>query len=73
EIYNAPGEINDTNWLLRVPGDYERWYPERLAAGRALDLPAALADALRARGPEFAARHAGLAARLDALRARPAV
>jgi 4-alpha-glucanotransferase len=71
EIYNAPGEVNDSNWLLRIPPDYERAHPERLAAGRALDLPAALADALRARGPDFAAAHEGLAARLDALRRRP--
>ncbi len=73
EIYNAPGEINDTNWLLRAPADYERSYAGRLAAGRALDVPAALADALRARGPEVASGHAGLIARLDALRRRPAV
>jgi 4-alpha-glucanotransferase len=73
EVYNAPGEINDANWLLRVPADYERSYPARVAAGRALDLPAALADALRARGPAFAARHEGLAAKLDARRARPAL
>jgi 4-alpha-glucanotransferase len=73
EIYNAPGEVNDSNWLLRVPNDYEATYAAARAAGRALDLPAALADALRARGPAFAAAHAGLLGRLDALSARPPV
>jgi 4-alpha-glucanotransferase len=48
--YNVPGTVSDANWSLRVPPDFRRVYAERLAAGAALDVPAALARALLARG-----------------------
>ena len=67
EPYNRPGTVSPDNWSLRVPRDFEGAYASALAGGRGLDLPAALALALRARGGE--AREA-LARRLDAEAAR---
>ncbi len=64
--YNAPGTVSDANWSLRLPGSWRRDYAERLARGRALDLPRALAMALRARGDRYAREHAPLLARLEA-------
>jgi 4-alpha-glucanotransferase len=52
EAYNVPGTVGPKNWSLRVPPAYADDYGERLRAGRALDLPRALAIALRARGVE---------------------
>ncbi|WP_438017920.1 4-alpha-glucanotransferase [Sorangium sp. So ce315] len=67
EVYNAPGTISDDNWSLRVPRGYERSYAEMRARGEALDLPRALALALRARGgAEASEERRGLAARLEA-------
>lgn len=70
EIYNTPGIVSERNWSLRVPPDYRAVYAARLARGRALSLPRALAWALRARGGEFARAHRELAAALLALAAR---
>jgi 4-alpha-glucanotransferase len=50
ELYNRPGVISPDNWSLRVPADYQRLYRERLGRNRAINLPLALAAALRARG-----------------------
>jgi 4-alpha-glucanotransferase len=66
ESYNAPGTISEANWSLRLPASWRRDYADRLARGRALSLPAAVAMALRARGSESSRTHAGLLARLDA-------
>jgi hypothetical protein len=60
EFYNRPGVVNDENWSLRVSPDYRREHAERVARGAALDLPRALARALRARGPSFVAAHRSL-------------
>jgi 4-alpha-glucanotransferase len=49
DVYNAPGTVDPANWTLRVPPDYQHLYAERRARGEALDVPAALAAALRAR------------------------
>ena len=64
EPYNVPGTVSESNWSLRLPPDFRAFYRRRLAEGRAIDLPRALARALRAKGSAFAAQHAGL---LDAL------
>jgi hypothetical protein len=48
--YNEPGTVKPTNWAQRVRRDWRLRYRAALAEGRALDLPAALAEALRARG-----------------------
>jgi hypothetical protein len=50
EIYNRPGIVDGSNWTLRLPWDFEELYRRRRAEGSALDLPLALALALRARG-----------------------
>jgi 4-alpha-glucanotransferase len=49
EPFNRAGVVHPDNWRLRLPPDFERAYDERRARGRALDLEAALALALRAR------------------------
>jgi 4-alpha-glucanotransferase len=48
--FNAPGVVDAANWSLRVGNDYAQDYRTRLMQGAALNLPAALALALRARG-----------------------
>jgi 4-alpha-glucanotransferase len=49
ETYNRPGTVSEDNWSLRVPRGYAREYDERVARNQALDLPLALAMALRAK------------------------
>lgn len=58
EIYNAPGTVNDNNWMLRVPEDFAAEYASRRQEGVALDIARTAALALRARGlaPDLAAR-----------------
>lgn len=65
EQYNAPGTTSDANWSLRLPVSWRRDYADRLERGRALNLPRALAMALRARGAAFARAHAALLGRLE--------
>ncbi|WP_437677399.1 4-alpha-glucanotransferase [Sorangium sp. So ce131] len=65
EVYNAPGTISDDNWSLRVPRDYARTYPEMRARGAAMNIPRALALALRARGGAESEERRQLAARLE--------
>ena len=48
DTYNRPGIVSRDNWSLRIPEDYEKRYRENIAANRALNIPAALAMALRA-------------------------
>ena len=59
EIYNRPGVVSEANWSLRVPRDYAARYHADRARLRALDLPGALALALRARGLARAGLSAG--------------
>jgi 4-alpha-glucanotransferase len=54
EPYNHPGTISDENWSLRIPADFKTRYVADVQRGRALDLPRALAMALRARGIDAA-------------------
>ena len=65
EIYNRPGLVSDENWTLRVPPDYRTVYLRKRAAGLALNLPAVLALALRARAAELPPEAAALAGRLE--------
>jgi 4-alpha-glucanotransferase len=68
ETYNVPGLVSDTNWTLRIGNDFIDAHRARLAVGRALSLPRALATALRARDRrEDTALHADLAARVEKL------
>jgi 4-alpha-glucanotransferase len=50
ENYNVPGTVHADNWSLRLPADFERLYHERVARGAALNIPAALALTMEARG-----------------------
>lgn len=63
EVYNVPGTRNEDNWTLRVPPGFARDYDQNRRVGRALNLHAVLALALRARGDRAAA---SLADRLEA-------
>lgn len=56
EVYNRPGVIDPRNWTLRIPRDFRAVHARRAAAGAALDLRAAVATALRARGHHEHAR-----------------
>ncbi|MDO8988057.1 MAG: 4-alpha-glucanotransferase [Sideroxyarcus sp.] len=60
ETYNVPGTQNEENWTLRVPNDFLRIHELKKREGRALNLHAVLALALRARPdicrPELIAR-----------------
>jgi 4-alpha-glucanotransferase len=71
DVYNRPGSVSDQNWSLRVPPDFVERHARSAREGTALDLPAALAAAFRARGEAFAASHSGLLEELDR-RAGPA-
>ncbi len=65
EPYNKPGTVNRHNWSLRIPPDYRKRYLNGLQKKRVLDIPRALAQALRARGPECSSRHRDLMAVLE--------
>src|SRR3989442_803539 len=70
EVYNRPGTVGPQNWSLRVPPDFVDLHARRAREGSALDLPAALAAAMRARGPAFVAGHRPLLTRLEGSAAR---
>ena len=72
EVYNRPGTVSPENWSLRVPADFAAAYRAAAAKGAALDLPAALATAMRARGAAFAAERRELLQQLDAAGSRAA-
>ena len=59
--------MHTNNWSLRLPADFERLYHERVARGAALNIPAALALALEARGLAADETGARLTAALRAL------
>jgi 4-alpha-glucanotransferase len=65
ETYNRPGVVDDTNWSLRVPADFERAYRDARERGQAPDLARALAWALHARGLDQDAEGHALAAALN--------
>ena len=50
ESYNTPGVVSMDNWSMRVPRSFRETYRARVSSGEALDVPSALALALRARG-----------------------
>ena len=60
--YNRPSTVGNENWVLRIPQDFAAAYFAAVKAGGALNLPAAFATALRARGGD---QHAALIAELD--------
>lgn len=65
--YNLPGTVDAANWSLRVDPDYARRYPALRRERAALDLPAALAMALRRRGQPHTPERARALDELDAL------
>ena len=67
ETYNTPGTVDERNWSLRVSSDWVREYRERLQRDAALNVPAALAMALRAGGKETREQHQTLLNGLDRL------
>ena len=67
EVFNTPGTVGPENWRLRVPSDYALIYPLDRKARRALNLPGALALALRAKGEAMVSAQASLIARLETL------
>jgi 4-alpha-glucanotransferase len=52
--FNVPGLVDDQNWSVRLPHDFEQLHAKRLANGAAIDLPLAvtLACAAQEHGTE---------------------
>lgn len=48
ERFNVPGLVDEANWTLRLPADFEALHARRLADNHALDLPLAVQLALAA-------------------------
>jgi 4-alpha-glucanotransferase len=67
QIYNRPGIVDSMNWTLRLPPTFEDLYRQRVDRAEALDLPLALALAVRARAPELGAAASVSSTRLLAL------
>jgi 4-alpha-glucanotransferase len=65
ESYNLPGTVGPRNWSLRLYSDYIERYRDLLELHRAMNLPAALAMALRAE--DSRGDRVDLARRLDAM------
>lgn len=63
--YNQPGTVREDNWSARLGSDFREVYAARRARGDALDIPRALATAIRARGRAFAEAQAALLAELQ--------
>lgn len=62
--YNTPGSVDEC-WRLRVPEDYEELYHENLKKGTAMNVPDAIARAIRSKGYEFIDKNKELLERLD--------
>ncbi|HEY5656326.1 MAG TPA: 4-alpha-glucanotransferase, partial [Myxococcota bacterium] len=71
ETYNRPGTVSPDNWSLRLPRDYRRRYAVRRARNRALNLPLAVAMALRARAQGPVAEPGALLQQLEAAAREP--
>ncbi|GAB6191603.1 4-alpha-glucanotransferase [Desulfocastanea catecholica] len=65
ESYNKPGTTNKDNWTLRISCDFKKIYREKLADDRALNIPKALAMALRARDASISSAYQGLIRELE--------
>ncbi len=60
ETYNKPGTVSEENWSLRIPVNFKQNYNEKLLGNLALNIPRALAMALKARGDSFCSEYRGL-------------
>lgn len=50
ERINVSGAVNNENWTIRIPSNYERFYFSQLSNGYGLNLPKALSVALELQG-----------------------
>lgn len=64
KTYNVPGTKKDC-WTLRLNSNYEDLYYENLKKGTAINLPQAIATAIRQKGVEFSSQHTKLLRKLD--------
>ncbi len=64
KTYNIPGTKKDC-WTLRLNSNYEDLYYENLKNGTAVNLPQAIATAIRQKGVEFSSQHTKLLRKLD--------
>ena len=64
KTYNRPGTTEGC-WSLRLPSGFEKIYYENLQKGLALNLPEAIATAIRHRGEAFSAKYQDVLAKLD--------
>lgn len=64
KTYNTPGAKKDC-WTLRLQSNYEDLYYENLKNGTAINLPQAIATAIRQKGTEFSSQHTKLLRKLD--------
>ena len=64
KTYNVPGTKKDC-WTLRLQSNYEDLYYENLKNGTAINLPQAIATAIRQKGTEFSSQHTKLLRKLD--------
>ena len=64
KTYNVPGTKKDC-WTLRLQSNYEDLYYENLKNETAINLPQAIATAIRQKGVEFSSKHAKLLRKLD--------
>jgi len=65
DTYNRPGTLSEENWTLRVPRDYLKSYGEKSGNNLALNIPRALAAALRSKGDTTIAEHHQLISELE--------
>ena len=64
QLYNQPGTVGEHNWTLRVPGDYQERYLQRIEHGEALNIKRTLALALEAKAGVLGAEAGSLAQQL---------
>jgi len=50
EKINNTGKVDEKNWKVRIPSDYERFYYSQLSKGYGINFPKAYEVALRAKG-----------------------
>lgn len=65
DVYNCPGTSGDKNWSLRLPNNFQEIFCNNLKNNKALNLSVILADAIKARGQEFAEKNRDLIQRLN--------
>ena len=65
QSYNIPGTLSRENWSLRIRKDYHSRYLAESGDNKVLNIPGALAMALRARGSSFRHEHRSLISELE--------